>query len=49
MGTSDIARSSLRSIKKDYRALEAMVRESGEKVAFSSVISDEGIGFERAN
>ena len=32
--TSDAARSHLRSIKKDYRALGVVVRESGVQVVF---------------
>ena len=38
MGTSDTARSSLRSVKKDYRALGAAVRDSGAQVVFSSIL-----------
>ena len=49
MGTSDTVRSSLRSIKKDYRALEGVVRDSGAQVVFSSVLLVEGKGFERVS
>ena len=48
VGTSDTARSSLRSIKKDYRALGAAVRDSGVQVFFSSIVLVKGKGFERA-
>ena len=47
VGTSDTARSSLRSIK-DYRALAVVVRDSGVQVVFSSVLPVKGKGFERA-
>ena len=46
MGTSDPARSSLRSIKKDYRALGEGVRNSGVQAVFSSVLSVKGKEFE---
>ena len=46
-GTRDTARSSLRSIKKDYRALEVAMRDSTERVVFSSVLQVNGKGFER--
>ena len=49
VGTSDTARSSLRNIKKDYRALGAVVRDSGAQVVFSSVLLVKGKGFERAS
>ena len=49
VGTSDTARSSLRTIKKDYRALGAAVRDSGVQVVFSSVLPVKGKGFERAS
>ena len=44
---SDTASSRLRSIKKDYRALGAAVRDSGAPVVFSSVLPVKG--FERAS
>ena len=47
MGTGDTAGSSLRSIKKDYRALGAAVRDSGAQVVFSSILPVKGQGFER--
>jgi len=49
MGTSDTARSSLRSIKKDYRALGVVVRDSGAQVVFSSILLVKGKGLERAS
>ena len=49
MGTSDAAGSSLRRIKKIYRLLGAVVRDSGEQVVFSSVLPVKGRVFERAS
>ena len=49
VGTSDTARSSLRSTKEDYRALGAVVRDSGVQVVFSSILLFKGKGFERAS
>ena len=46
--TSEAARSSLRSIKRDYRALGAAVRDSGAQVVSSSVLLVKGKGIERA-
>jgi len=48
MDTKDTARSSLRSMKKDYRALGAVMRDSGAQVVFSSVLPVKGRGLERA-
>jgi len=48
MGTSDTGRSSLRSIKKDYRALGAAVRDSGLQIDFSLISPVKGKGFQRA-
>jgi len=47
--TNDTARSSLKSIKKDYRALGVTVRDSEAHVVFLSVLPVEGRGFERAS
>jgi len=44
MGTNDTARSSLSSIKKDYRALGVAVWDSGVQVVFSSVLPVKGRG-----
>jgi len=44
--TNDTARSSLRSIKKDYGAA---VRDSGTQVVFSSILPVKGKGLERAS
>jgi len=49
VGPNVAARSSLRSIKKDYRALGAAVRDSGAQVVFSSTLPVKGKGFERAS
>jgi len=49
MGTNDTARSSLRSINKDYRALGATLRDSGAQVVFSSVLLVKGKGSERGS
>jgi len=49
VGINDTARRSLRSIKKDYRALGAAVRNSGAQTDFSSVFPVKGKGFERAS
>jgi len=49
LGTNDTTRSSLRSIKKDYRALGMAVRDSGAQAVFSSVLPVEGKGFECAS
>lgn len=48
MGTSHTARSNLRSIRKEYRALGAAVRDSGPQGDFSSILLVTGKGFERA-
>ena len=45
MGTGDRDGSGLRSIKKDYRALEVVVRDSST----SSILPVKGKGFERAS
>ena len=47
--TSDTARSRLRTNKKDYRALGAVVRDLGAQVAFPSILAVKGKGFERAS
>lgn len=47
VGVSDSARSSLRSMKRDYRALGAAVRDSGVQVVFSSGLLVKGKGIER--
>jgi len=44
MGTSDTARSRLRSIRKDYRALGAVVRDSGVQVDFHQSSQSKGRG-----
>jgi len=49
VGTSDTASSSLRSIKKDHRALGAAVRNSGVQAVFSLVLLVKRTGFERAS
>ena len=49
VSTSDTARSSLRSIKKDYRALGVVVRDSGAQAVFSSIVPVKGKEFERAS
>lgn len=49
VGTSNMTRSSLRSIQKDYKALEAVVRDSGGQVAFLSIPVVKGKGFEKAS
>jgi len=49
MGTNDTARSSLSSIKKDYRALGVVVRDSGVRLVFSSILPVKGKGFEKAS
>jgi len=43
VGTSE------RSVKKDYRALGAEVRDSGAQVFFSSILPVIGKGFEKAS
>ena len=49
VGTNDRARSSLRSIRKDYRALGVVVRDSGaEVVFFPSILPVKRKGFEKA-
>ena len=42
VGASDMASSSLKNIKKDYRALGEVVRGSGAQVVFSSILQDKG-------
>ena len=42
VGARDIESSSLRSIKKDYRALGEMVRGSGAQIVFSTILQDTG-------
>jgi len=49
VGTSDKARSSLKSIKREYRAPGVAVTDSGVQVVFSSVFPVKGNGFERAS
>ncbi|PKU40747.1 beta-galactoside alpha- -sialyltransferase 2 [Limosa lapponica baueri] len=49
MGTSDTARSSLKTIKKDYRVLKVAIRDSGMLVVFSSVFLVKGKGLDRVN
>ena len=49
VGTSDTARNSLRSIKKDYRALGVVARDSGAQVGFSSIFQVKDKGFERTS
>ena len=49
VSTSDTARSSLRSIKKDYRALGAVVGDAGAQAVFSSIVPVKGKEFERAS
>ena len=48
VGSSDTGGSSLRSIMKDYRALGAVVRDTGVQVVFSSILP-KGKGFERVS
>ena len=47
MGTDDTARSSLRRIRIDYRALGEMAKDSVAQVVFLSVLMIKGKGFER--
>ena len=47
--TSDTVGSSLRSIKKDYRALGVAIRDSGAQVVFSSILPVKGKRSERAS
>jgi len=49
MSTNSAARSSMRSIKKDYRTLGAVVMDSGVQVVFSSILLVKGKGFEGAS
>ncbi|PKU38376.1 hypothetical protein llap_11321 [Limosa lapponica baueri] len=49
MSTSNTAKSSLRIIKKDYRALEVAVKDSGAQIVFSSILPVKGKGFDRAS
>ncbi|MCQ4187457.1 SGNH/GDSL hydrolase family protein [Klebsiella pneumoniae] len=48
VGASDTAGSSLRNIKRDFRALGSTVKGSGVQVVFSSILPVEGQGPERA-
>jgi len=45
VGTNNTAKSSLRSIKKDYRALGEVVRDSGVQAVFSSTLPAKWKGF----
>ncbi|PKU41657.1 hypothetical protein llap_8032 [Limosa lapponica baueri] len=49
VGTSDTVRSSLRSVKKNYRVLGVMVRNSGAQVVLPSILPVKGKGFERTS
>lgn len=48
MDTIDTAKSSLKSIKKDYRALGVVLRDPGAQVVFSTNIPVKWKRFERA-
>jgi len=49
VSTNDTAKNSLRSIKKDYRALGAAVKDFGAQVVSSSILAIKGKGLERAS